>query len=313
MRNPHESLTTQSLRTIIASSHEETAMTLRVEPSGAGCGALIRGVDLSQPHSPAEIDLIRDAWLEYQVIGICDQDLTISDLERFAAALGPDGDDPFIAAIAGHPRVVEVRREADETTPVFAEAWHSDWSFLEASPAGTLLYGKVIPPVGGDTLFANQYAAYDALSEPMKSRIAPLQGIHSARRSYSPGGVYGERDKGRSMAIRYSERAMATQLHPVVRRHVETGRSALFVNMGYTIGIDGMSEAGATALLTELFAHQTRPDFVYRHRWSPGLLTLWDNRCLLHTATGGYQGHQRLLWRITIGERMHRRPSMMLI
>ena len=105
------------------------------------------------------------------------------------------------------------------------------------------------------------------------------------------------------MAIRYSERAMATQLHPVVRRHLETGRLALFVNMGYTIGIDGMGEADATALLTELFAHQTQPKFVYRHRWSPGLLTLWDNRCLLHTATGGYQGHQRLLWRITIGER----------
>jgi taurine dioxygenase len=279
-------------------------MTLRVEPSGVGCGALIHGVDLSQPHSPAEIDLIRGAWLKHQVIGICDQNLEISDLERFAAALGPDGDDPFIASIAGHPRVVEVRREAAETTPVFAEAWHSDWSFLEASPAGTLLYGKVIPPVGGDTLFANQYAAYDALSEQMKSRIARLQGIHSARRSYSPGGVYGERDKGRSMAIRYSERAMATQLHPVVRRHAETGRSALFVNMGYTIGVDGLSEPDSTALLAELFSHQTQPKFVYRHRWSRGLLTLWDNRCLLHTATGGYQGHQRLLWRITIGEQV---------
>jgi len=279
-------------------------MTLRVEPSGVGCGALIHGVDLSQPHSPAEIDLIRGAWLKHQVIGICGQELGISDLERFAAALGPEGDDPFIASIAGHPRVVEVRREADETTPVFAEAWHSDWSFLQASPAGTLLYGKVIPPVGGDTLFANQYAAYEALSEAMKSRIARLQGIHSARRSYSPGGVYGERDKGRSMAIRYSEHAMATQLHPVVRIHPETGRPALFVNMGYTIGIDGLGEADSTALLAELFSHQTQPEFVYRHRWSPGLLTLWDNRCLLHTATGGYQGHQRLLWRITIGERV---------
>jgi taurine dioxygenase len=276
-------------------------MTLRVEPSGVSCGALLRGVDLSRPHSPVDVGAIRHAWLEHQVIGICDQDLAIPDLERFAAALGPNGDDPFIASIAGHPRIVEVRREADETTPVFAEAWHSDWSFLKSSPAGTLLYGKVIPPVGGDTLFANQYAAYDALPEAMKSRIAHLQGIHSARRSYSPGGVYGERDKGRSMAIRYSERAMATQLHPMVRIHPESGRPALFVNMGYTIGIDGMSTADATALLTELFAHQTRSEFVYRHRWSPGLLTLWDNRCLLHTATGGYQGQQRLLWRITIG------------
>jgi taurine dioxygenase len=278
-------------------------MPVRVEPCGVGFGALIRGIDLSQPHSPADIDAVRQTWLQHQVIGICDQELAISDMERFAAALGPEGDDPFIASIPGHPRVVEVRREANETTPVFAEAWHSDWSFLASSPAGTLLYGKVIPAVGGDTLFANQYAAYDALSVPMKARIADLQGIHSARRSYSPGGVYGERDKGRSMAIRYSERAMATQAHPLVRRHPETGRPALFINLGYTIGIEGMGEAESTSLLTELFAHQTRPEFIYRHRWSPRLLTLWDNRCVLHTATGGYQGHQRLLWRITIGER----------
>jgi taurine dioxygenase len=296
-------LTNQPHPTIIAAPFEETPMTLRVKPSGASCGALIYGADLSQPHSPAEIEFIRSAWLKHQVIGICGQELQIADLERFAAALGPDGDDPFIASIPGHPRVVEVRREANETTLVFAEAWHSDWSFLEASPAGTLLYGKVIPPVGGDTLFADQYAAYDALSATMKAKIAPLCGIHSARRSYSPGGVYGERDKGRSMAIRYSDRAMATQLHPMVRIHAETGRRALFVNLGYTIGIDGMNEADATALLSELFAHQSRPEFIYRHRWSPGLLTLWDNRCVLHTATGGYQGHQRLLWRITIGER----------
>lgn len=277
-------------------------MNLRVEPSGASCGALIYGADLGKPPTAADMDFIRDAWYRHQVIGIHGQDLSISDLERFAAALGPEGDDPFIASIPGHPRVIEVRRDANETTHVFAEAWHSDWSFLASTPAGTLLYGKVIPPVGGDTLFADQYAAYEALSATMKARIAHLNGIHSARRSYSPGGVYGERDKGRSMAIRYSEKAMATQLHPVVRVHPQTGRRALFVNLGYTIGIDAMNEADSTALLMELFAHQSRPEFVYRHRWSPGLLTLWDNRCVLHTATGGYQGHQRLLWRITIGE-----------
>jgi len=275
-------------------------VTLRVEPSGASCGALIYGADLSQAHSRAEIDLIREAWLKHQVIGICGQELKITDLERFAAALGPDGDDPFIASIPGHPRVVEVRREADETTPVFAEAWHSDWSFLESSPAGTLLYGKVIPPVGGDTLFANQYAAYDALSATMKAKIANLQGIHSARRSYSPGGVYGERDKGRSMAIRYSERAMATQRHPLVRIHSETGRPALFVNLGYTIGIDGMSEAEATALLSELFAHQSLPKFIYRHRWSPGLLTLWDNRCVMHRRDAFDPATRRVMHRTQI-------------
>src|SRR3974390_1622702 len=147
-------------------------MTFRVEPSGAACGALIYGLDLTRALSPAEVQAIRAVWLEHQVIGICGQNLEISDLERFAATLGPEGNDPFIAAIPGHPRVVEVRREANKTTQVFAEAWHSDWSFLDRPPSGTLLYGKVIPPVGGDTLFSNQYAAYDALPKVMKERIA---------------------------------------------------------------------------------------------------------------------------------------------
>jgi taurine dioxygenase len=277
-------------------------MTIIIEPSGASCGAVIRGIDLTAGLSRNEVAALRRAWLEHQVIGIADQALAVEDLERFAATLGPDGLDPYIGSIPGHPRVVEVRREADETAPVFAEAWHSDWSFLDTPPAGTLLYGKVIPPVGGDTLFANQYAAYDALSDAMKTRLASLHAIHSARRSYSPDGVYGKRDTGRSMAIRYSPQATATQLHPLIKPHPETGRLALFVNFGYTIGIQGMGDADAGALLTELFTHQTRPEFIYRHRWTPGLVTLWDNRCVLHTATGGYQGHCRLLWRITIGD-----------
>lgn len=277
-------------------------MTITIEPSGASCGAIIRGIDLSGKMTQADVAGLRSAWLQHQVIGIADQLLTIEQLERFAATLGPDGTDPYIGSIPGHPRVVEVRREADETAPVFAEAWHSDWSFLDTPPAGTLLYGKVIPPVGGDTLFADQYAAYDALPDSMKAKIADLQGIHSARRSYSPDGVYGKRDAGRSMAIRYSEAATATQLHPMVKKHPETGRAALFVNFGYTIGIAGMSAVAAGELLNELFAHQASPRFVYRHRWTANLLTLWDNRCVLHTATGGYQGHRRLLWRITIGD-----------
>jgi taurine dioxygenase len=277
-------------------------MTIRVEPSGASCGAIIRGIDLTRAIAASDVAVLRRAWLEHQVIGIADQALQIADLERFAATLGPEGNDPYIASMPGHPRVVEVRREADETSPVFAEAWHSDWSFLDTPPAGTLLYGEIIPPVGGDTLFANQYAAYDALPDSTKTKIANLQAVHSARRSYSPDGIYGKRDAGRSMAIRYSAEATATQLHPLVKQHPETGRAALFVNFGYTIGIAGMSESAATVLLTELFAHQTQPEFVYRHRWSTGLVTLWDNRCVLHTATGGYQGHRRLLRRITIGD-----------
>lgn len=280
-------------------------MSISVEPSGQACGALVRGVDLTRPLSDALMASIRDIWLEHQVIAFPDQPLSIDDLKRFALGVGPHGDDPYIAAMPGHQHVVEVRREADEQTPIFAETWHSDWSFLPSPPAGTALFGVTIPPVGGDTLFASQYAAYEALPAATKRRIDGAMGVHSARKGYAPTGMYGEADKakGRSMRIISSESAMKTRLHPVVREHPETGRKALFVSPGYTIGIEGMARAESDALLKELFAHQVRPEFVYRHKWWKNMLTLWDNRCLLHAATGGYQGHARLLYRITISER----------
>jgi len=209
----------------------------------------------------------------------------------------------YFGSVAGYLAFVQGWLDVDETSSLVAEAWHSDWSFLPVPPAATVLYGNVIPPVGGDTLFANQYAAWDALPAPLQDLLKDKQGIHSARRGYSREGAYGERDKGRSMAIRFDDSALATRLHPIARVHPETGRTALFVSPGYTIGIDGMSDAEATPLLMELFAHQAREEFVYRHRWSAGMLLLWDNRCVVHAATGGYQGHARLLHRITVAER----------
>ena len=278
-------------------------MTLHITPQSAHCGALIRGVDLSRPLEPAAVAAIRAAWLEHQVVAFPDQSLEIADLERFASYLGPDGEDPFIAPIAGHPRVVQVKREADEQTPIFAESWHSDWSFLPKPPAATVLYGNIIPPAGGDTLFANQYAAWEALPATMKSLLREHRGIHSARRGYSRQGMYGERDEGRSMSIRYGDNAMTTQLHPLARTHPETGRTALFLSPGYTIGIDGLPGDEAQQVLMEMYAHQSKPAFVYRHRWSAGMLTMWDNRCVIHAATGGYEGHRRLLHRVTVADR----------
>jgi taurine dioxygenase len=275
---------------------------MEVMPQFAGFGAFVSGVDLTQCHAE-QIALIRKTWLTHQVLAFPDQRMAIEDIERFALSMGPFGVDPYFESIPGHPHVAQVRREADEQTPIFAEIWHSDWSFLASPPAATILYGNVIPPVGGDTLFANQYAAWDALSKEMKLFLQDKQGVHSARRGYSREGAYGEKDKGRSMAIRYSDSALATQTHPITRVHPETGRTALFVSMGYTIGIDGMTEAESTPVLKELFAHQSKPEFVFRHKWSSNMLIMWDNRCVIHAATGGYQGHKRLLHRITVAER----------
>jgi taurine dioxygenase len=275
---------------------------MHVTTQPAGFGAQVNGVDLTRL-AEQQVVRIRRLWLEHQVLAFPDQHLAIEDIERFAQTVGPFGVDPYFESIPGHPHVAQVKREADETTPIFAESWHSDWSFLASPPAATVLYGNIIPPIGGDTLFANQYAAWDALPNATQLLLKNKQGIHSARRGYSREGMYGEKDKGRSMAIRYSDSALATQLHPIARVHPETGRIALFVSMGYTIGIEGMPEAESTPLLMELFAHQAKPEFVYRHRWLPNMLVMWDNRCVIHAATGGYQGHRRLLHRITVADR----------
>jgi taurine dioxygenase len=282
--------------------HAGGCMSVEVTVQDAPCGALVRGVSLSQPLGEVEIAQLRQLWLRHQVLAFPDQPLSLDDLERVAAVFGPFGEDPFFDSVPGHPHIAQIRREADETSSLFADNWHSDWSFLASPPSGTLLYGNVIPPAGGDTLFANQYLAWDHLSEPMKRLLQPLKAVHSARLGYAPQGRYGADDAGRSMAIRYDESAMATQTHPIARPHPETGRIALFVNPGYTIGIEGMADADARPLLKELFTHQARPEFVYRHRWQPDMLVLWDNRCLIHAATGGYEGHQRLLHRITVSE-----------
>ena len=278
---------------------------MHIERTSSTCGALIHGIDLSREISAEETAAIRSAWLQHQVVAFPGQQLTIPDIERFAHAIGPRGEDPYIAGMPGHPHVVEVKREANEKTKLFAETWHSDWSFLPSPPAGTVLYGEVIPPIGGDTLFSDQVAAYEALPSALRMQVEGKQGIHSARGGYAKDGLYGEKDAaaGRSMAIRFGDSALKTRAHPLVRTHPETGRNALFVSPGYTLGIEGIPQSEAVDLLAQLFRFQIEERFLYRHRWGQGMLTLWDNRSVIHAASGGYEGHRRLLYRVTVAER----------
>lgn len=277
-------------------------MGITVERSGQVCGATVTGVDLTSPLDQTTVSVIRHAWLQHHVLAFPDQALTDDDLERFTLCFGGFGDDPYIAPIPGRRHVIAVRRDADETAPLFAENWHSDWSFQAQPPSGTCLFGVTIPPVGGDTLFADQHAALEAMPSELRSRLDGKQAIHSARGGYAPSGTYGEADRqtDRSMDIRPSDSAMATQLHPIIRHHPETGRLGLFGCIGYIIGIDGMPDDEARQLLFELYQWQTRDEFVYRHRWQQDMLVMWDNRSVLHKATGGYDGHHRLLHRTTI-------------
>ncbi|HQV58140.1 MAG TPA: TauD/TfdA family dioxygenase [Ilumatobacteraceae bacterium] len=277
-------------------------MGIEVVPSGQACGATVRGVDLGAALDPQLVAEIRAAWLAHRVLSFPDQLLDDDVLERFTCYFGGFGDDPYIAPIAGRQHVIAVSRRADETAPLFAENWHSDWSFQATPPAGTCLYGITIPPVGGDTLFADQHRALEAMPDALRARLDGELAIHSARGGYAPSGMYGARDQAtdRSMNIRPSETAMATQLHPIIRAHPETGQLGLFGCVGYVIGIDGMADDEAAALLGEWYTWQTRDEFVYRHQWQPNMLLMWDNRSVLHRATGGYDGHDRLLHRTTI-------------
>ena len=273
---------------------------LRIEPSGQACGARVSGVDLSAPLDDAIVTEIRAAWLDHHVLAFPDQAMDDDALERFTLALGGFGSDPFFAPIPGRKHIAAILREADERTPLFAENWHSDWSFQAQPPAGTCLLAIEIPPKGGDTLFANQHAAWEALPPAKQAEWGDLIAIHSARLAYAPDGSYGERDKGRSMAIRPGEEARQEQIHPLVPAHPETGRRGFYSTLGYIVGIEGMDDEDAFPLLREIAAWQARDEFVYRHVWAPDMLILWDNRSLLHRATGGYQGYRRELHRTTI-------------
>jgi len=276
-------------------------MTLDITPSGEACGATVRGVNLADL-SADDVTAIRAAWLEHKVLAFPDQDLADEDLERYTLNFGPFGVDPYFAAIDGHPNIAAISRRADETSSLFAENWHADWTFQEFPPDGTCLYGKVIPPHGGDTLYTNQQAALEAMPMELRSRIDGAIAIHSARGGYAPDGTYGDDDAGdRSMAIRPNESAYATQTHPFIRTHPETGAETLYSTLGYIIGVEGMDDEEARLLLGELYHWQIREEFQYRHKWEPNMLTMWDNRCVLHRATGGYDGYDRLLHRTTIG------------
>ncbi len=275
---------------------------LEITPSGQACGATVRGVDLSRSLDAATITSIRRAWMQHHVLAFPGQRLTDADLERITLAFGTFGDEPYFVPIDGSEHVVALTRRADEKAPVFAEVWHSDWSFMPEPPLGTCLYSLVIPPVGGNTGFVNQQMALAAMPAALRGKLEGRLALHSAAAGYAPDGMYGEADSesDRSMKILYSETAREVYPHPFIQRHPESGNETLLGCLGYIVGVQDMDDAAALELLLELYAWQTRPEFQYTHEWEEGMLVLWDNRSVLHKANGGYDGYDRELHRITI-------------
>jgi taurine dioxygenase len=274
--------------------------TITVKPQESGFGAEIVGLDLTRPLDNQTLAEVKQAWAKHAVVAFPDQPLTLDQFEAFTLQMGAFGDDPFIKPMPGHPNVLELRRDPDEKATNFGAGWHSDWSFQREPPAATLLHAEVVPPVGGDTLFCDCTRAYEALSPTMKSMLSPLRAIHSAGRAYGTKGVFAKETAKRTMQIIVSEEAEATLTHPLVRTHPVTGRKALFVSPVYTVGIDGLVAAETQAILGFLFAHMIQEQFIYRHRWREKMLLMWDNRCTMHLAEGGYDGHLRLMHRTTV-------------
>jgi taurine dioxygenase len=275
---------------------------IKVQPSGQACGATITGLDLSKEPDAAALHAVRAAWLEHHVLAFPDQTLSVRDIERLVPYFGVFGAEPFFESIEGSEHVVALTRKADEKAPLFAENWHSDWSFLPEPPIGTCLYSLVIPPVGGDTGFINQQKALAEMPPALRAKIEGRIALHSARAAYAPDGMYGAQDRaaGRSMAIRYSEDAREVYGHPFIFRHPESGRESLLGCLGYIVGVEGMTEDEAFTLLLELHDWQTREEFQYTHKWRENMFVIWDNRSVLHKANGGYDGYDRELHRVTV-------------
>jgi taurine dioxygenase len=269
---------------------------MTVEPVSGTVGAVVRGVDLSEPLDQAMVTTIRRAFLAHHVLFFHDQALSPEDQLRFGRYFGELDTHPFVEGTDAHPEIIEIITEPDDVLN-FGGGWHSDVTFLEEPDLGSILYAIDVPPFGGDTLFANQHAAYEALSETMKGLLDGLVARHSAGPQYAEGG-YSTLSK--SMKTKSADLAGGVVCHPLVRTHPETGERALYVNPSFTVGIEGMRLDESMALLGYLFNHMVREPFTCRFRWAQGSVAMWDNRSVLHYALFDYRGHRRRMRRITV-------------
>ena len=268
---------------------------LRVEPVAGALGAEISGVDLAKDLSDETVAAVRRAWLEHLVVFFRDQSLSPAQFLAVARRFGEPIEYPFVKGLEGLPEIIPVLKLEHERIN-FGGIWHSDTAYLAVPPMASMLVAREVPPAGGDTLFANMYLAYETLSDGMKRVLEGLRAVNSSASA--------DVSKTREDRMKDSGRAEAAKEyvaeHPVVRVHPETGRRALYVNVAHTVRLSGMTREESAPLLDYLFRHQVRPEFTCRFRWQPGSLAFWDNRCAQHNAINDYQGHRRLLHRITL-------------
>jgi taurine dioxygenase len=268
---------------------------MRVEPIAGALGAEISGVDLSKDLSDAVVAEIRRVWLEHLVVFFCDQDLPPARFLAFARRFGEPIEYPFVKGLDEFPEIIPVLKLEHETVN-FGGIWHSDTTYLDVPPMASMLVAREVPAAGGDTEFANMYLAYETLSDGLKRVLDGLVAVNSS----AAADVSRTREDRLKDSARADARKEYVAAHPVVRVHPETGRRALYVNVAHTVRFEGMTAEESAPLLQYLYRHQTRPEFTCRFHWRPGSLAMWDNRCAQHNAINDYQGHRRLLHRITL-------------
>ncbi|WP_425407356.1 TauD/TfdA dioxygenase family protein [Hwanghaeella sp.] len=270
--------------------------TVKVSPMCGALGAEVTGVDLSKPLSNECFADIQKALRDYLVIFFRDQDITPDQHKKFGLLFGTLNVHPVYEPLEGHPEILQVVKEADALNNI-GDTWHSDATFLENPPMGSILYAREIPPFGGDTLFANLELAYEMLSDGMKKMLNGMQAVHS---DAFLTGANSERNATRSTKLRDGALVTREVVHPVVRTHPETGRKSLYINEPFTVRFDGMTEKESRPLLDYLLGHIKSPEFTCRFRWQVGSMAFWDNRCTHHYALNDYHGHRREMHRVTV-------------
>lgn len=269
-----------------------------VRPLSGALGAEIGGVDLREPFDKPTFAEINRAFLEEHVLFFRDQELTPEQLLAFGRQFGELN---ILQPLVGPDRLPEVMRITKEPDDDYAvgHVWHSDAPYADIPPKASVLYAVEVPEKGGDTLFANMYAACDELSETMREQLAKLTAVNGGPYIYSERG--GRRQfSARNDAREEGDPVFSTAVQPVIRTHPETGKCVLYVNPAHTEYIEGMSPEESAALLDFLYRHGSQPEFICRFHWRPGSLALWDNRCTWHYAANDYPGERREMLRLTI-------------
>jgi taurine dioxygenase len=267
---------------------------IEVRPLSGAVGAEIFGVDLARDLDADTVARLRTIWLEHCVVFFRDQDLSPEQFLRLAAAFGEPVEYPFVKGIEGFPVITPVVKLEHERVN-FGGLWHSDTTYLEIPPMATMLIAREVPPVGGDTLFANMMTAYETLSPGLRQVLDGLTVVNSsAKADVTRTREDRIRDGGKEAKAEYVAE------HPAVRTHPETGRKALYVNGGHTVRFKDWTVEESAPLLDFLYRHQQRPEFTCRFRWEPGSIAFWDNRSAQHNPINDYHGHRRVMHRITL-------------